>query len=363
MKILFVCGNLCDGGAQRVISVVSSKLAEQGQQVYLLLYSRNEKEYPINPKVQILSLKQSYEEYQKLYTWQRIKQIRYYLNKVSPDIAVGFLEGGYGLFLSSVGMKFSKVASARIDPNIILQKKGIRAWIDKKWFKSADAVVVQTEQQRIHAKKAGWKRMIVIPNPISEESLVGENHNYIRECKRLIMVGRLAPQKNYGMAIDAMELLHSKYPKLTLDIYGKGEEEDKLKRIIKNKGLEQVICLHGWSQYITKELEEHDIYLLCSNFEGLPNSLMEAMAAGLPCISTNCKTGPADLISNKRSGFLVPVGDVKALVEKVEQLLVSSTKIRESIGQRAFYAMKDNYNETVITKKWMDLFTSLIKLK
>ena len=114
MKILFVSGNLCDGGAQRVISVVSSELAEKGHDVSLILFSRNEKEYPISEKVKIFALAPNFEDYQKISGLKRIKLIRKLLKEIKPEVAVGFLEGGYGLYLSSFGLKMKKVSSAKI---------------------------------------------------------------------------------------------------------------------------------------------------------------------------------------------------------------------------------------------------------
>lgn len=361
MKVLFVSGNLCDGGAQRVISIVASRLAELGYQVYLLLYSRNEKEYPLYSKVKVFALGETFEEYRRLSIGKKILKIRKYIKDISPDIAIGFLEGGYGLFLASLGMNVIKIASSRIDPTVLLRKKGMRAWLDKIWFKEADAVVVQTKQQMEHARIAGWKQMEIIPNPISDKALIGGTHNYKRPCDKIIMVGRLAAQKNYKMAIEAMGILKKEYPDLTLDIYGKGEEKKYLEEMIDEKGLGKEICIQGWTQDVTGELKKHDIYLLCSDFEGMPNSLMEAMAAGLLCISTDCDTGPSDLIQDGVNGLLIPTGDAKALVASMRKILQKSEIERKEMGEQAFYTIKNNFNEKVITEKWIQLFEKLIR--
>ena len=144
MKILFLSGNLCDGGAQRVISVVASELAEKGHDVNLLLFSRNEKEYPLSEKVKIFSLADNFNDYQKISGLKRIIRVRRLLKQLKPEVAVGFLEGGYALYLSSFGLKLKKVSSARINPKHIIEQKGLRAFINKRWFKKSDAIVLQT---------------------------------------------------------------------------------------------------------------------------------------------------------------------------------------------------------------------------
>lgn len=359
MKLLFVSGNLCDGGAQRVIAVVSSQLARMGHEVHILLFARNEKEYPVDPAVQITALGENFQEYSKLSGLQRTLTIRKKVKSIQPDVAVGFLEGGYGLFLATLGMKFPKVASARIDPKFLLQKKGGRAMLDKLWFRCADAVVVQTSRQKEHAKNAGWKNMAVIANPISDNALELENHNYERPCRKIVMAGRLAEQKNYPMALKAMEKVLEKYPDAKLDIFGKGNQEESLKTMILQMGLEGSVQLKGWTQDTLGEYANSDIYVMTSNFEGMPNALMEAMAAGLPCVSTDCDTGPEDLITDGENGYLVPVGDADALANQVVEIMGMTTQKREEIGKKAKVTIAEEFNEKAIAEEWELLLLSL----
>ena len=308
MNILFVSGNLSNGGAQRVISVVSGALAEKNHDVSLLLFSRNEKEYPINDKVKVFSISDSYEEYCKVSSFSRMKLIRKYLKQLKPDVAIGFLEGGYALYLSSIGMKFKKIASARIDPQILFKTKGLRAKIDRKWFRASDGVVLQTESQKDRLPSKMLNKSVVIGNPVSDLALKLQKESY-SECCKFVMAGRLAKQKNYPMVFRAVSIVKEKYPDVHIDIFGKGSEYDDLAKQLSDMQLEANVSLRGWSEDTIGEFSRHDAYILSSNFEGLPNSLMEAMAVGLPCISTDCPTGPADLISDGVNGYLVPIND------------------------------------------------------
>ena len=360
MKILFVSGNLSDGGAQRVISVVASGLAEKGHDVNLLLFSRNEKEYPINEKVKITAIGRNFAEYSKLSGYARTMFIRKYLKELKPQVAVGFLEGGYGLFMASIGMRFPKVASARIDPAILLRKKGSRAILDRIWFRAADAVVLQTNRQKQHAKDTGWKNQTVIANPVSDNALATEPHFYDRPCRRIVMAGRLEKQKNYPMAFAAMERIREQYPDATLDVFGKGSQEAELQNMIAEKGLQNNIFLRGWTQNTVKEYEQSDIYVMCSDFEGMPNALMEAMAAGLPCVSTDCDTGPEDLITDGESGYLVPVGDAEALTARVLRIMDMPLQERKMMGEKAKQVMAAEFDKGTITGQWEALLHRLV---
>lgn len=360
MKIVFLSGNLCDGGAQRVISVVASGLAEKGHDVSLLLFARNEKEYPISDKVKITAIRDSFAEYSQLSGFARIVFIRKYLKNLKPQVAIGFLEGGYGLFLASLGMRFVKIASARIDPKIILEKKGGRAELDKIWFRCADAVVVQTSRQKEHAKGAGWKNQTIIANPVSDAALAVKPHNYDCPCRRIVMAGRLAAQKNYPMALNAMKKVLEKYPDAQLDIFGKGNLEDSLRIAIREMGLEGSVRLKGWTQDTLGEYANGDIYVMSSNYEGMPNALMEAMAVGLLCVSTDCDTGPEDLIVDGENGYLVPVGDADALADRLIQIMGMTPQQRKVMGETARKTMAEKFNKETITRQWEALLHKLI---
>ena len=355
MKLLFVSGNLTDGGAQRVISVVSSYLADNGHDVSLLLFSRSDKEYPVSENVKIVSISKSYEEYKNVSLVRRLKFVRKHLKAYMPDAAVGFLEGGYALYLASFGMKFAKIASARIDPKILFSSKGFRSKINKLWFSNADTVVLQTESQKNHVTEKMLKRCTVIPNPVSERALEAEKVSYDCGC-RFVMAGRLSEQKNYPLVFKAVRIVKATHPEVKVDIYGKGAEEERLSGMIADMDISDNVSLKGWTQDTVGEYLQHDAYIMSSDFEGMPNALMEAMAVGLPCISTDCDTGPSDLITDGENGYLIPVGDAEALAEKMVRIIEMTPDERMSIARAARKNMKENYNGEVICKKWESVF-------
>ncbi len=361
MKILFVSGNLTDGGAQRVIAVVSSKLADLGHDVELFLFARNKKEYPISEKVKVTSIADNFSEYKKISSIKRMFILRRFLKKERPDVAIGFLEGGYALYLASFGLKIKKIASMRIDPKKYWQIKGFRTKIKKFWFSSADSIVVQTTSQIENMPKKMRRKCVVIANPISDKALDAVTIEKTDTCRKFVMAGRIEKQKNYEMAISALKMLIDKYPDISLDIYGKGSQAEDINSLIMENGLSDNIKLCGWTDDTVNTYINYDAYLLTSNYEGMPNALMEAMAVGLPSISTDCPTGPSELITDGNNGFLVPLGDAEALAQRMEMLMNMPKSERALIGSSAKNTMKEKFNSDVISKAWLKLFEDLKK--
>lgn len=361
MKILFVSGDLCDGGAQRVISVVANTLAEKGHEVTMFLFSRSEKEYELSSNIKLVALAESYAAFLKINPMLRIVKIRKILKEVSPDVAVGFLQGGYYMWASSFGMKFKKIGSTRVDPRLLIEKKGVGAEVNRMWFRHADAVVLQTDTQLEHVKDVNWKKKVVISNPVSDVALLTDAHDYSRPCETITMAGRLEIQKNYLMVLDVIEQLHVAFPDVKLCIFGEGSQKGNLEKEITNRKLEDIVSLKGWTANIVEEYEEADMYVLSSDYEGMPNALMEAMACGLPCVSTDCPTGPSSLIIDGENGFLVPVGDVQAMTDAVKRILLMTSAEREQMGTHAKDTIYKGYNKEVIAEKWEELFEELLK--
>lgn len=362
MKILFMSGNLTDGGAQRVISVASSHLADKGHDITLLLYTRNEKEYPLSDKVKVISLASSPEEYKKISEIKRILLTRKMIKKVSPELAIGFLEGGYGLFISSIGMKFKKIASIRNLPSFVFEQKGIRSVINRMWFNSADAIVAQTKSQQELMPEKMKHKCSVISNPISDAALKRlKSPDEYSVCKNIVMAGRLAVQKNYPFVINAMKMVVQKYPSAVLSIYGKGPLEETLRGMIEENHLSDNIMLKGWTNNTLDEYSKSDMYVMSSSFEGMPNALMEAMATGLPCVSTDCETGPSDIINDGENGFLVPVDDVDALSEKIIRVIEMSPEERQIMGMNAHNTIKEKFLSSKILRQWEELFEGLLE--
>ena len=194
-------------------------------------------------------------------------------------------------------------------------------------YRVADGYVFQTPEASHCYGRRAHKLSIVIPNPIID-ILPEPQFDNLR--KEIVTVGRLSPEKNQKVLIEAFELLHRSYPDYKLIIYGSGPLQDTLASQIDLLRLNDVVDIIGGRTNISELIKGAELFVLPSNTEGMPNALIEAMSMGLLCISTDCPIyGPRLLVEDGINAFLVPVGDVDALSER----MIQAIKFREQFNQ------------------------------
>ena len=186
----------------------------------------------------------------------------------------------------------------------------------------------------------------------------------ILRTKEIVAVGRITEQKNHKLLIQAFSQIVSDYPDYSLKIYGEQENAalaSAIQKEIKEKGLEKRIHLMPPSKQIQNEIADAAFFVLSSDYEGMPNSLLEALALGLPCISTDCPCGgPAMLIQPGKTGLLVPVGDCKALQSAMKKYM-DDPDYAANLGNKA-RAIRENVKESTIVKAWDDFAKEIVKL-
>lgn len=333
-RLMFISPKIAGGGAERVVSVLCSSLANMGYHVDLVLYERKKDEYQISEKVNIFLLPQNDKKENRLkYLGKKLFLLRKIIKDNKPDILIPFLP--YQVehtYIASRGLHIPMVVTVRNNPRVDTDGKKQRKRRD--WIaKHVEGVFLQTETQRDYFQEDVRKKCFVVPNPISDNVL---NAEYVCEkhMKRLIAVGRLEEQKNFLMLIDAFGEVKKQYPDLTLDIYGEGSLKEKLQQKIDTIGVKNYVNLCGRTNDIVSALVEHDLFIMSSNYEGMPNSLMEAMGVGVPCISTKCPTGPRELLGENERGLLIQVGDKKSLISAINYALEHS----DDMGKKAVLA-------------------------
>lgn len=190
----------------------------------------------------------------------------------------------------------------------------------KSMFAFADGVILQTRQCANFFPKRVQRKAVILPNPLNEQFL---GKQYVGERRKTIVaVGRVDENKNHQMLIQAYEDIMSEYPEYQLVIYGDGDRRQQLLEYIREKKLTQKVSMPGKVKDVAAHIREAAVYVLTSNTEGMPNSLIEAMVLGLPVISTNCPCGgPETIIQDGVNGLLIPVGDTKALAEALKKIL------------------------------------------
>lgn len=151
------------------------------------------------------------------------------------------------------------------------------------------------------------------------------------------------------MLINAFEQSLQKYPAYELYIYGEGDEENKLKQIVTQKKLNGKVFFPGSVKDVHNKMIDAEIFILSSNFEGMPNALLEAMSLGLPCIATKV-SGAVDLIEDGKNGVLISVGDEQSLANEICKLLADKNR-RNIIGKEAS-KLFDKLSPNVIIEQW-----------
>lgn len=331
MKIMFVVGSLAGGGAERVVAELSSRLSEQGHDVYVALIASAKTVYNISESVTVLDCTRRY-KVPGLGFVKRAMQIRKMILKYRPDAVVSFTVAvNIYSVLSCIGTGTHLVLAERNDPRFDPVKRGSR--IARKFlYPQADSFVFQTEGEKEFFSKKIQKRSAVIFNPANPNipaPFIGERR------RTFVSVSRLEPQKNIKMAIDAFKRVSEIYPDFLFEIYGAGGLKEALENYIKGQGLCEKVILKGASSSVYEEIKDCFAFLLPSDYEGMSNSLIEAMALGLPAVSTDHPSGGArEIITDGVNGFLVPVGDSSAMAEKMLRL-ISSSDLQKKISNEA----------------------------
>jgi len=347
-KIMFIIPFLSSGGAERVVSIWTSELAKLGADTHLLVFYRVEGEYPIDEGVTVHAIKENKDQYNKMSKFEKIKLLRGKLKKINPDVIIPFISHvGIMTNIARVGLKTKMIETIRIDPKYSPKNKILRL-IRNISVLLSNSCIVQNEDQKNYFPKCIQKKTHVFSNPISDEFIQAERIISNSGIHSITAVGRLENQKNYKMLIKTFSKLSN--VDLTLNIYGDGSLKGELQSLINDLGLSTRINLWGRSNNIKDVFINTDLFILSSNAEGMPNSLMEAMAVGIPCISTDCPTGPSDIIDNKINGVLIPINNEEALVSAINNM-INNPKEAYMMGKKAKEKMKNNYSAAVSAKK------------
>lgn len=356
-KYLFVIPTLSNGGAERVISVLSSELSIIGKDVSVVVYYRCLDEYRVNRKVRIISMCEDKESYSTLKFFGKIKKLRSILKSEAPDYVIPFM---YRVALitaiAALFIRTNVIHSIRINPYVAPASRFNR-YIRDTLVYQAKCTFVQNEQQRQYFKEKARKKIHVLYNPISDDMFdVVPNYNNGKYV--VCSVGRLESQKNFKLLIDSFSFAFPKVSDAVLYIYGEGSCRKELEQYIREKKLQNRVFLKGRTTNIIHVYQNSDLFVLSSDFEGMPNALLEAMACGLPCISTDCPTGPSDLIESGENGLLVPVHDAKEMSGAM-QSMYSNLQNAHQIGLKAKESVRKKCKAANIVMKMVNICESI----
>lgn len=333
MKVTLFIGSVYGGGAERVTCDFASYLVQHGHRAEILTMSETKESYELDDRVTKSSLLPLKDRKNKIWNISiRFPRLWKYLRKSDSDVYVVMLPKTTIMLLMFRWMTKARViASERVDPAVYPTQI---ARLLKKYAGKADGFVFQTEDARAWYGDSVEKiKTAVIPNAINPVFI---KEPYTGERRKIIAgAGRLKDQKNFALLIHAFAMIADEFPEYSLVIYGEGEKRAELESLVNELNLKGRVSLPGNIRNIVDVMEKNSMFILSSDFEGMPNALMEAMALGLPCISTDCPCGgPRFLIQDGVNGVLVPVGDVYAMSMAMRRLL-SNKQNRMQIGTSA----------------------------
>lgn len=352
---MFYISSLAKAGAQRVILNLTESLLSKGHQVTIVTTAVVENEYEL-PKGanRIISDIQGEEitSNRIVNLKNRFSKLRNIWKEERPDVIISFIgKNNFMAILTAWGLRTPVLVSVRGEP-MEEYYNGLLRFLARYLFRKADGIILQTEDSKSFFPENTTRKAIVLPNPLNPE-FMKELYDGEKE-KKIVMVGRIDSNKNQKLVIDAFASIASKYPEYKLEIWGDGEDYKSLKEYIASLHLEKQILMPGATKEVRKKIENASLYILSSNTEGMPNSLMEAMALGLPCISTDCPCGgPKTLIRDGENGLLTPVKDVAAMIKAIDRVLgnpefakelgKNALKIRESLSPESVNNQWENY--------------------
>ena len=360
-KIIFYISSLAKAGAQRVILNLTESLLAKGHRVTIVTTAKVENEYELPKGAERILSDLSEEEITsgRITNFKRrFGKLRGIWKQEQPDVIVSFIgKNNFMAILTAWGLKVPVLVSVRGEPMEEYYNKLLR-FLAKYLFRKADGIILQTEDSKDFFPKKTTKKAVVLPNPLNpafmQEVYQGEKE------KKIVMVGRVDSNKNQKMVIDAFSAIAKDYPEYRLEIWGDGEDYSKLREHIASLHLESQIVMPGATKHVKEKIEKASLYILSSNTEGMPNSLMEAMALGLCCISTDCPCGgPKTLIQNGVNGILVPVKDVEAMRKAMERVLKNPEEAKR-LGQNALQ-IRNTLSPENVNAQWEEYLVSKSK--
>ena len=371
-NIVFFIDSLGGGGAERVVANLSNQLAQSGKYRISIVMLRNvPPAYALDARVELYyanrmpvtslygrAVRAGFSLYKKirrrilkplavkLGVYDRMPRIdetafcfyanyalpyREYLKKNPGCTAFGFLiRSNIAMLMAARGLDVKTVFCERNNPVRPDIPANIIRLRDRLTRRCASAVF-QTREERDYYTWLGCETA-VIPNPLKED--LPEPFSGLRR-KEIVNFCRLNKQKNIPLLISAFEKLLREHPDYTLRIYGRGDEKENLMALTREKGLEASVIFEDFAPDVHQRIRDAAMYVCSSDFEGLSNSMLEAMAIGMPCVCTDCAGGGARMmIRHGENGLLTPVGDEAALYEAMKRL-AEDPELAARLGREA----------------------------
>lgn len=347
-KVLFIMPDMAGGGAERVVSILMNEFVNRGIEVTLALTKDDAIVYTLDQRI---TVDKKYMGKGKSPLTQ-ILDIRKLMLEDCERVVVSFLDfQNLYTILAGLFLKNKVVVSLRNALQMLGDGRKSMELLTKVLFRYANMVVFQTNDAQKAFSKKVQKKSAVILNPLSKTF---PEYKVDNSKKKIVTFCRLNAQKNLPLAIKGFSKFYKTHTDYSYFIYGKGEEESKIRNLIAELGLENSVILNDFSKNIFEEIRDARMFILTSDYEGMSNSMIEAMALGLPSICTDCPIGGARMvINNGKNGFLIPVGGEDALVKAMKEI-ADNTECRKNISENA-KKIRKRLSVSSIVDQWEDV--------
>lgn len=396
-KVLMVMPHMIGGGAERVAAQIMNKLNERGYETVFVLTSAKKNEVvrtDLNERTQLILLTEEMKAetstqkhshfparvystiFGKLYEkqgkyvpasigkatidWQYYREItwlRSYLKQNPEMTVIVFLQPSIPMvLLAAQGLSNKVIISERADPNRLMKKRYGKPFIEK-YYTRADVAVFQTEDAKSVYPEAVSKKGTVIFNPL-KDNLPQPYHD--ERNKNITTFCRISNQKNLPLLVEAFSKVHSKHPEYMLRIIGDAPNEEgkavlqTLDKQINKLNLKKSVKLEPFMKNVHQAIIEDAMYVNSSDYEGISNAMLEAMAIGMPVVCTDCPVGGAKAtISDGQNGLLVPIQNA-AMLAKAMNRVIEEKELADKLSWNA-PLIRDELSLEAIAEKWMQL--------
>lgn len=376
--IVFYIATLTRGGAERVIVNLANYFYKQGYEVYMVTLEPDEGLYPMEDGIKKVVLDQPRDGGQsgngaagsgqqpengvssgaEMRFFHRIRaaagritKVRRLLRETQAQALVSFIgKTNIRAILAGLGTKTKVFVSVRSAPE--REYAGtFQRFLAKRLFCFADGVIFQSEGAKAFFPKMAQKKSRILYNPLSPE--------YVREPyagerrDEIITVGRMDEVKNHALLIDAFAIVAKEKPEMHLTIYGGGDCMEAVLEQVSRLGLTEKVSLPGDTLDIPDKIRDARLFVLSSDFEGMPNAVAEAFALGIPVVSTDCPSGGARaLVKDGETGLLVPVRDAQKMAEAMLRIL--NDKELETRLRKNAYRFSQSLRPDKINRMWRE---------
>lgn len=318
-RIVFITNSIGFGGAEKMLTFIVNSLADRGHNCAIINLNNvpdyvNEGQQKINDNVKLYNVVTDKTGIKK--RLENLRQIKAIAKEFKAEIIIGFT-GFPNMYASIIGklLHIPSIMSERGDPFITWSK----SWADKillYFINNSKGGVFQTEGAMAYYGKGLQKRGKVIPNPIFLKGAVPVVP-YEKKEKTIVSVGRFDnQQKRLDVMLNAFSIFLKSHPEYILKLYGAGTDEAIIRQWCNELGIESDVKFMGLTTQPMVDIAGDGMFLITSDYEGISNALLEAMAVGLPCVSTDHSPGGARLlITHGENGLLAPIGDAEGLAK------------------------------------------------